>query len=199
MCSASYPPLLAFCIRTHGEANHLVVPRCLGFLHWLHERPGVLVTLRHIKTRLVRTKHVYASQALLHVYVTPPPHLHMLEDGLQSAVQLIRILQFLPKAQGNTNKLTVMRGETNQPAKLESLTVESHVPFAHRLPASFTCLYEETMNQCHLSHFKMNVRYRVRKIYGALSSQLPMSNVRMPGMLSMGICRTPSLKQESPG
>lgn len=117
MCSASYPPLLAFCIRTHGEANHLVVPRCLGFLHWLHERPGVLVTLRHIKTRLVRTKHVYASQALLHVYVTPPPHLHMLEDGLQSAVQLIRILQFLPKAQGNTNKLTVMRGETNQRMK----------------------------------------------------------------------------------
>ena len=94
------------------------------------------------------------------------------------------------------DKPTDEKGPT---AKLESLSVESHVPFAHRLPASFTCLYEETMNQCHLSHFKLNVRYCVRKIYGALSSQLPKSNIRMPGMLSMGICRTPSLKQESPG
>ncbi len=30
------------------------------------------------------------------------PHLHMLEDGLQSAVQLIRVLQFLPKVQKET-------------------------------------------------------------------------------------------------
>lgn len=32
---------------THGEANDLVVPGGLGFLHWLHEGPGVLVALRH--------------------------------------------------------------------------------------------------------------------------------------------------------
>lgn len=29
------------------------------------------------------------------------PHLHMLEDGLQGAVQLIWVLQFLPKIQSN--------------------------------------------------------------------------------------------------
>ena len=38
---------MALCIHTHGEANDLVVPRCLGFFHRLHERPGVLVPLRH--------------------------------------------------------------------------------------------------------------------------------------------------------
>lgn len=36
-------------------------------------------------------------------------------------------------------------------------------------------------------------KYAVQYTHGV------MSNVRMPGMLSIGICRTPSLKQESPG
>lgn len=35
---------------THGEANGLVVPGGLCFLDRLHERPGVLVDLKHRPT-----------------------------------------------------------------------------------------------------------------------------------------------------
>lgn len=41
--------------RTHGEAYDLVVPRCFCFFHRLHERPGILVTLKHIKQCFKKT------------------------------------------------------------------------------------------------------------------------------------------------
>lgn len=41
--------------RTHGEAYDLVVPRCFCFFHRLHKRPGILVTLKHIKQSFKKT------------------------------------------------------------------------------------------------------------------------------------------------
>lgn len=42
-----YQITVTLCIHTHGETNDLVVPGCLSFFHRLHERPGVLVALKH--------------------------------------------------------------------------------------------------------------------------------------------------------
>lgn len=84
-----------YCVHTHWEANYLIVPGCLCFLHWLHERPGIRVTLRQ-NDQSCKNKMCVCDQITVCV---SKPHLHMLQDSLQSAVQLIWVLQFLPKGQ----------------------------------------------------------------------------------------------------
>ena len=114
-------------VRTHGEADHLVVPRSLRLLHRLHEGPSVLVTLEHNTTQhlmwswtaISHRQNPRAQRA--HPLLTPNPlglrgvctwpHLHVLEDGLQSAVQLVWILELFPTT--NQSMKTWVRLETS--------------------------------------------------------------------------------------
>lgn len=81
-----------------------------------------------------------------------------------------------------------------------------------RLSAECSNLYTLTLTLCplastqfHLFNVKKPVQSVVLKTYKNVKCVREMflvryvSNARMPGMLSMGICRTPSLKQERPG
>lgn len=171
MCSALNPPLLAFCIHTHGEADHLVVPGRLGFLHWLHERPGVLVTLRHIKHRLVRIKHVYASRALC-TFVWRRPLtftcwrmvFRVLYSWSGSFSSFLKHGEH--KQVGQWWRARQTNGRKGLSAKLES---ESHT---YPLPTGFqpvSPIYAKKPWISVIPHtFKINMRYYVRKIYGAM-------------------------------